>query len=160
MGLRAVDVSRFGRVFLTRSARGSRLRFGFGPDCCAGAAGSALAAGAASAAGVSSTSAAGVSSAAVSSVVVVSSFSVSDISLPLLCRGLALVDDRQDPRDLTLCHLQARVVLECARDRLEAQVEKLLPPFREPVIQLVVGQITKFARPSQRAQPLSSPLWS
>src|SRR5581483_11104767 len=94
----------------------------------------------------------------VSSVVV--SFSVSDIPLPLLCRGLALGLDGQDPRDLALRQLQARRVLERTRDRLEAQVEELLAPLGEAVLQLVVGQIAKFARPSQRAQPLSSPLWS
>src|SRR4051794_11733429 len=56
IGLRAVATSRFGRVFFGRSERGTCLRFGFGPDCGAGAAGSASgAASVASAAGVSST---------------------------------------------------------------------------------------------------------
>ena len=42
IGLRSVAFSRWTRPFwLGRSARGSRLRFGFGPDCGAGAAGAA-----------------------------------------------------------------------------------------------------------------------
>ena len=44
-------------------------------------------------------------------------------------------------RDLALGELQPRRVLERAGDRLEAQVEQLPPPLREPIAQLVVAQI-------------------
>src|SRR5439155_19865514 len=75
-------------------------------------------------------------------------------------RGLPLGLNGQDPRDLALRQLQARRVLERAGDRLEAQVEELLPPLGQAVVQLVVGQLAEFTRPSQRAQPLSSRLSS
>src|SRR5262249_29409587 len=99
------------------------------------------------------------SGATVSSVV---SFSVSDISLAssgrLFC--LTLGHDREDAGDLALGELEARRVLERAGHGLEPQVEQLLAALREAVLQVVVRQLSQFPCPSQRAQPLSSQLWS
>src|SRR5207248_2504247 len=80
-------------------------------------------------------------------------------SLSLVLCG-AFVLHGQDPGDLALRQLEAGTVLERPRHGLEAQVEQLLPALRQPVVELVVGQVAEFARPSQRAQPLSSPLCS
>ena len=53
-------------------------------------------------------------------------------SLALSPPCFAFVSNGQDPRDLALRELEARRVLERAGRRLEAQVEQLLPPLREP----------------------------
>ena len=44
-------------------------------------------------------------------------------------------------KNFTNRKLQARVVLERTGDRLEAEVEQLLAPLREPMLEVVVGQI-------------------
>ena len=87
--------------------------------------------------------------------------SAISLSLSVLPCGLgfALGLDGQDPRDLALRQLQARAVLERAGHRLEAEVEELLPAFGQPVVELVVRQISNSLGLVKRAQPLSSPLW-
>src|SRR5207253_10416776 len=76
----------------------------------------------------------------------------SHLSLTRLCfLCLAFVHDRQDARDLALRNLQARRVLERTGDRLEAQVEQLVPPLREPVLELVVGQLPQFRCARQKS---------
>src|SRR5205807_2668872 len=67
----------------------------------------------------------------------------------LLC--LAFIHDRQDPRDLALCELETRRVLQRARHRLEAEVEQLPPPLREPIPELVVRQVPQFRCARQKS---------
>src|SRR5439155_18555657 len=90
-------------------------------------------------------SVAGVSSAAGSSVAGVSSvvsswFSFFSSSAMGLSRQTAFahVADGQDSCDLALGQLQARGVLQRARDALEAQVEELLARLGQPVLQFFV----------------------
>src|SRR5439155_5619751 len=92
--------------------------------------------------GVSSAAASGVSSAFVSGVLFSSAISRRQ---PLF----ALVAHGEDPRDLALGELQARAVLERAGRRLETQVEQLLPPVVQRVLELLVchvPQVSSFQR--------------
>src|SRR6266545_3589197 len=71
----------------------------------------------------------------------------------------ALDAHREDARDLPLRELQPRAVLERARRGLEAQVEQLLPPVGQGVLQLVVAhvpQVPSFQRDPPPASRTSS----
>src|SRR6266567_2844924 len=69
--------------------------------------------------------------------------------LPRLLLGggdLALAEQRFDPRDLATHLRDAGDVVELAGRVLEAKVEELFLRFAEPVRELGVVQLTKFAR--------------
>src|SRR6266540_5898387 len=102
-----------------------------------------------SAFGVSAATASGVSSSFFFRVV----FFFSSATLSRLC--FALDTHGEDARDLSLRQPQPRAVLERARRRLEAQVEQLLAPVVQRVLELVVGHVPQVSS-SQRDPPPAS----
>src|SRR5262249_13633617 len=78
------------------------------------------------------------------------------LALHFLLLGFAVVLHGQDAGDLALGELQPRGVLERAGGRLEAEVEQLLPRVGQPVLQLVVGQVTHVPSPQTDHHPRAS----